>query len=101
MSVLSSAARAGEQLRRHVAARARHFERFAFVELPQARDAEIDELQPAVGLEHDVLGLDVAMDDAGAMQRRHRLRELERDVEPAASVICGRRTRRCSSVSPS
>src|SRR5690348_5573042 len=34
--------RAGEQLRRHVAARARHLETLALVELPKPCDAEID-----------------------------------------------------------
>ena len=73
--------RAGKQLRRHVTARAGHLERFAFVEPAQTGNAEIDDLQPAVRLEHHVLGLDVAVNDAGAMQRGHRLRELECDVE--------------------
>src|SRR5690349_9276716 len=46
---------ASKQLRRHVAARAGNFERLALIETSQARDAQVDELQPTVRFQQDVL----------------------------------------------
>ena len=44
-----------------------------------ANDAKIDELQRPAAFENDIVRLDVAVDDAGAMQRGHAPREPDRD----------------------
>ena len=45
-----------------------------------ARQAEVEHLHVAVAAHHDVLGLDVAMDDAGGVRRGQRPRHLPADV---------------------
>ena len=73
-----------EQLRRHVARRARNVLGREILEPRHARDAEVDQPQSA-GLQQDhVIGLDVAMDDAGAVQGRNRARQLGRDPDAFA-----------------
>ena len=42
----------------------------------EARQTEVEELHVTIGTHHDVLGLDVAMDDAGGVRDRKRPREL-------------------------
>ena len=51
--------------------------------LRQLREAEVRDLHAAVarGAEEDILGLQVAMDDAALVSRRHTARCLNRDVE--------------------
>ena len=66
-----------------------------------ARQAEVEHLHVAVGPDHDVLGLDVAMDDAGRVRGGERARDLAADVD--ASSASGLRAPRCieRSVRPS
>ena len=81
--------RAGPLLRRHVAWRAhrrRHRDldrrRLAqpglATELLLPREPEVEQLQVPAGGEHDVLGLEVAVDDAARVQRREPLGHLHR-----------------------
>src|SRR5947209_5986954 len=49
--------------------------------LGQFSEAEVEHLHVAVGPEHDVLRLDVTMDDPGGVRRRERARRLNRYVE--------------------
>ena len=44
------------------------------------REAEVEHLHVAVGADHDVFGLDVAVDDAGGVRRGQRARHLPPDV---------------------
>ena len=47
----------------------------------QRREAEVEDLHAAVAREEDVLGLEIAMDDAAGVRRRQAARDLQRDVE--------------------
>ena len=47
----------------------------------QLGEPEVQDLHVAVGADHHVLGLEVAMDDAGVVRGRDRLRDLDGDVE--------------------
>ena len=56
--------------------------------LRQRREAEVQNLDLALVGHHDVAGLEIAMDDAGAVGCRERIRDLnrvtQRVLEPAA-----------------
>ena len=58
-----------------------------------ARQAEVEQLHVAVGPHHDVVGLDVAMDDPGDVRDRQRLGDLARDVDRAVDPDPLRRQR--------
>ena len=45
------------------------------------REAEVEHLHVAVAAHHDVLGLDVAMDDAGGVRGGQRARHLPPDLD--------------------
>ena len=49
--------------------------------LVDASQPEVQHLRVAVAANHHVLGLDVAMDDAGGVRGRERLRDLPADVD--------------------
>ena len=66
-----------ERLGRAVRGRAEHAARGGERRVGEARDAEVGELR-AVGREHHVLGLHVAMDHAGAVRDGERVAELAR-----------------------
>ncbi len=53
-------------------------------EIHEARQAEIEHLHVAVGAHHDVLGLHVAMHDAGRVRRRERPRHLPPNLDDRA-----------------
>jgi hypothetical protein len=55
------------------------------------RDAEVDHLHAAVGLDQHVLGFQIAMDDARVMGRGERRRDVSRD---AACALRRKRTLR-------
>ncbi len=69
-----------EHLWRHVGTGSGNLIRGRVFKTPDAHRAEIDELQRAVTLENHVVGFDVAVNDAVAMQRRHGSGQLDRDV---------------------
>ena len=71
---------AGEHFRRHIAERAGNVLGRKILQAGNAHHAEIDQLERSVAFEDHVVGLDVAMDDAGAVQRRRAARQLDRDV---------------------
>ena len=48
--------------------------------------AEVEDLHDAVGLNHDVAGLEVAMDDALFVRRVQRVGDLTRDVERVSEI---------------
>ena len=73
---------AGEHFRRHVTDRAGDIFRRKILKPRHAHHAEIDQLERSATLENDVIRLDVAMDDAGAMQRRDSAGKLDRDIAP-------------------
>ena len=73
---------AGEHFRRHVGGGPGNVLGRKILQSGHAHHAEIDQLERAFALEDHVVGLDVAMDDAGAVQRRHAARQLDRDVAP-------------------
>jgi len=50
----------------------------------QLRQSEVEDLGVAVGTQHDVLGLDVAMHEAAGMRRRQSACELDTDVHHVA-----------------
>ena len=52
----------------------------------RASDAEVHDLDVAIGLDHDVLRLDVAVDDAGCVRNRQGLRNLRADFGNLALV---------------
>jgi hypothetical protein len=68
-----------EKLGRHVARRAGYVAGREILHPRQPDHAEIDQFLAAVALDHDIVRLDVAVDDAEAMERRHRLGELQTD----------------------
>ena len=49
--------------------------------MPQLGDPEVENLQAAAGANHDVAGLEIAMDDALLMRRRHRVGQRDRPSE--------------------
>ncbi len=49
----------------------------------RSRQAEIEQLDVAVGPDHHVVGLDVAMDDLRGVRHRQRFRHLPRDADDA------------------
>ena len=69
---------AGELLGRHVGGRA-GAQRFA----GRSRQAEIGDADPAVAVEHDVGGLQIAMDDAAIVRRGQARAHLPRDLDRA------------------
>ena len=70
---------AGERLGRHVAGRADALGRALGREV--ARDPEVDEHDPALGREHQVLRLDVAVDRLLLVHVAQRLGRLERELD--------------------
>ena len=50
-------------------------------ERDRARETEVEHLHEPVAAEHDVLGLDVAMDDAGCVRRAEGSRDLRADLD--------------------
>jgi hypothetical protein len=87
MSVRPSTAFPLELLRRHVVGRAHHLRR-PHVRVDDLREPEVRDLHVPPGVDHDVLGLDVPMDDVllvrrgegvgGLLDDRHRLLDGER-----------------------
>ena len=65
----------------------------------QLGQAEIQQLHPGGG-EHDVAGLEVAVDDPGAVGRRQRARDLDRGLESVIQAYACR-SRRQARDSPS
>ena len=63
--------------------------------------AEVEDLQHAVRRDHQVLGLQVAVDDAGAVRLGQAVGELRAEVEQLASWAAGPARSRRRSVSPS
>ena len=59
----------------------------ALVRLHQAADAVVDDLYRAVAEQHDVFGLDVAVDDAVTVQRRQAVADLAEDLFGGLDVI--------------
>ena len=59
----------------------------------QLREAEVEHLEPAVGREHHVVGLQVAVQDALLVRRRHRVGERDREREEALHGEAARRDR--------
>jgi hypothetical protein len=49
-------------------------------EFDQLREAEVEDLYVAVGSQHDIFGLDIAMYDSRGVSARKRSRDLQRDV---------------------
>ena len=100
MSVCFVALFAGEHFRRHISERAGNILGRKILEPRHAHHAEIDQFERALGLENDIVRLDVAMNDAGAVQRRHPARELDRDIaalfqtRPAAAAPAASTTAR-------
>ncbi len=88
-----------KHFRRHVGGRAGNVLRRGILQSGNAHHPEIDQLQRSFALEDHVVRLDVAMDDAGAVQRRCRARQLDRDV--ASFLQTQARERRESRVSSS
>ena len=86
-------------LRRHVGRRAQHRARPVFrlivvdrsrrLVVDDARQPEVEHLHVAVGPDHDVLRLDVAMDDAGGVRGGERARHLAADVDRRCRAVCG------------
>ena len=70
-----------EKFGRHVTRGARNVLRRKILEQRHPGDAEIDQPQSAARQQDDVIRLDVAMNDAGAMQGRHRAGQLGRDPD--------------------
>ena len=88
-------------LRRHVAHSAEHVARgggecrhAAFLALVQLCDAEVEQFHQAVVANHDVFGLDVAMDDSCGVGHGQRLGDLPRPLDHDAAV--NRLTTECS-----
>jgi hypothetical protein len=100
MSVASLPGFAGEHFRCHVGGGAGNVLGREVLQPGYAHDAEIHQLQRFAALEDDVIRLDVAMDDAGAVQRRGAPRQLDRDVAAFLQAQPGRRVSRVSSSSP-
>jgi hypothetical protein len=72
---------AAPHLGRHVVQCADRRVRGAFALRRDPRQAEVDELGDALGIDHHVAGLEVAVDDVAAMRRREPAREADRDLE--------------------
>jgi hypothetical protein len=87
---------AAKLLRRHVADRARHadvLEHIATVGADLGRDAEVDQHRQLTGAQEDVLGLEVAVDHALAVDERQRVTDAPQDGEHAIEVAGDRRAR--------
>ena len=69
-----------------VVSRSQHAGRLRFHGVLRTRDAEVHHLHVAVGLDHDVLRLDVAMDDVKPVRNRKRLAYLRSDFRHFALV---------------
>ncbi len=80
MSVASLPAFAGKHFGCHVGRRAGNVLGRKILQSEHPHHPEIDQLERSTVLENDVVGLDVAMDDAGAVQRRGAARQLDRDI---------------------
>jgi hypothetical protein len=91
---------AGEHFGRHVGGRARNGLGWKVLEPGKAHDAEIEQLERPVGLQHHVVRLDVAVDDAGAVQRGGRAGKPDRDGTPLLQATDGARVSRVSRSSP-
>src|SRR5205823_14088868 len=75
--------RAAELLRRHVVDRAAYGQWLALARRRRrdhAREAEVEQLHVAVGAQHDVVGLDVAMYEPDRFRRRQRRGDLRGDA---------------------
>ena len=80
---LAARLRKAELFRRRIACRAEGGGVLALVGLHQAADAVVDDFHRAVAEQHDVFGLDVAVDNAVAVQRRQAVADL------AENLLCG------------
>ena len=72
--------------RRDIVRRAQHGRRLRHDRVLGARDAEVHDLHVAVGLHHDVLRLDVAVDDVQVVRHRQGLAHLRADLGHLALV---------------
>ena len=96
----------GRHVRRR-AHRARRARRDAGERTGQLRDAEVEDLdafaarQLAIGDEEDVVGLEIAMRDAGVVRGIEHARDLAADLAELAERERAPRAMRCASVSPS
>ena len=79
--------RKAELLRRRITCGAEGGGVLALVRLHQAADAVVDDLYRAVAEQHDVFGLDVAVDDAVTVQRRQAVADLAEDLFGGLDVI--------------
>ena len=72
--------------RRDIVRRAQHAGRLLFRGVLRTRDAEVHDLHVAVGLHHDVLRLDVAVDDVKTVSHGKRLAHLAADFGDLALI---------------
>ena len=75
----------GDLLWRHVVGRAHHHADLGQVRSRRARDAEVEDLHvPRFAADHQVRGLDVAMDDAALVRVGEALADVGDELDPAA-----------------
>jgi hypothetical protein len=80
------AASAGEKLWRHIGGRSGDVFRRKILDLRQTRDAEVEQFQAAILEQQNIVRLDVAVNDPGAMEGRDGARDTRRKQDSLALI---------------